>query len=526
MCKGIIGRARRFGGSERGVIAILFAILLPTMLGLMAVAIDLSQFLVMKQQLTAAVDAAALDVGSSPTLSDAEADTEARAFIAANYPAVSRVGTLTSVSVTRTTSTVAITANASMNTSFLSIIGYNTLDVVVDALISLKQTKLEVVLVLDNTGSMNYTYGGMTGIVGLKTAATTLVDTLFASDPTLRYVKIGVVPFTSTVNVGTQYQNASWLDAGGAGSLTRENLDVPNGQGLIWLANKLTNASWGGCVRARTEPYDVQETAPTVSAPETLFTPYFAPSEPSGYFNHYLQDGSFSYGTTVAQKQYSITKYTNGSVSGQPDLGPSFFCTRQPIIRLTNNQTAILTEINAMTPYGPTAIPAGLMWGWHLLSPNGPFGDGVAYSDTETIKAIILVTDGQNDVQNNSSTIPTDGFNKSFYTAYGFLSGPHLNINALPQNLYQVEDQAAYNLDLKQNQLCNNIKAVADANGKPGRIQIYAVGFGNSINSSSLSLLQQCATSPAHFFYNPTSESLITTFQKIAIGLSQLRVSH
>jgi Flp pilus assembly protein TadG len=504
----------------------LFGILLPPILGLMAIAIDMSQFLVMKQQLIAAVDAAALDVGNSPTLSDDEATAEAQAFIAANYPAASRVGTLTSVTVTRTTTTVAIAANATMNTSFLRIIGYNTLDTAVSALISVKQNKLELVLVLDNTGSMNYTYGGMTGTVGLQTAARTLVNTLFASDPSLRYVKIGVVPFTASVNVGTTYSSASWLDAGGAGSLTRENLNVPNGQGLLWLAGKLTNASWGGCVRARTEPYDVQETAPTASSPETLFTPYFAPSEPSGYYNHYLSDGSFPNGTTAAQKQYSITKYTNGSVSGLPSLGPNFFCTIQPIIRLTNNQNAIINEINAMTPYGPTAIPTGLMWGWHLLSPNGPFGDGVAYSDTDTIKAIILVTDGQNDVQNSASTTPTNGFNKSFFNAYGYLSGPHLNIYALPQSLYGIEDQAAYNLDLKEIQLCDNIKAVTDVHGHTGRIQIYAVGFGNAINSRSLSLLQQCATSSAHYFYNPTSESLIETFQRIAIGLSQLRVSH
>jgi Flp pilus assembly protein TadG len=529
MVRGIKRRARRFHRSKRGVIALLFAILLPAIMGLMAVAVDLSQFLVMKQQLVAAVDAAALDVGNSPALSDADATAEAQAFIAANYPAVSRVGTLTSMSVTRTTSTVAITANATMNTSFLKIIGYNTLDVVVGALISVKQSKLELVLVLDNTGSMSNLYGGMSGIEGLKTAATTLVNTLFANDPTLRYVKIGVVPFTAAVNVGTQYANASWLDAAGAGSLTRENLNVPNGQGLIWLANKLTNVHWGGCVRARTEPYDVQETTPAAGSPETLYTPYFAPSEPSGgYVNHYLSDGTFPNGTTAADKQWSIAKYTNGSATGLPTSGPNYSCVIQPIIRLTNNQTSILSEINSMTASGSTVIPVGLMWGWHVLSPNGPFGDAVAYTDTDTIKAIILVTDGQNDVQ-GTSTSPTNGFNKSHFSAYGYLANrnnSHLNIYALPNNLYGIEDQANYNLDLKETQICNNIKAVTDVHGNAGRVVIYTVGFGNSINSRSLSLLQQCASSPSNFFYNPTSESLITTFQQIAIGLSQLRVSH
>lgn len=278
-------------------------------------------------------------------------------------------------------------------------------------------------------------------------------------------------------------------------------------------------------MRARAEPFDVQETAPAASTPETLYTPYFAPSEPNGSYNHYLPDGSFPASATLAQKQYSITKYANGYVSNLPDNGPNFSCEVQPIIRLTNNQAAILDGIDAMSPSGATVIPVGLMWGWHLLSPNGPFGDGAPYSDPNTIKAIILATDGQNDVQNGQSTSPTNGFDQSYYSAYGYLSGPHLNIYALPISLYGIEDQAAYNLDLKEIQLCNAIKAVTDASGNPGRIKIYTVGFGNAINSRGLSLLQQCASSPSNFFYNPTSETLTETFQNIAAGLSQLRVS-
>jgi hypothetical protein len=271
--------------------------------------------------------------------------------------------------------------------------------------------------------------------------------------------------------------------------------------------------------------------APNASFPNTLYTPYFAPSEPSGLYNHYLPDGNFSNGTSDAQKQYSVTKYTNGSAQNLPDFGPNFDCTVQPIIRLTNNQAAILNEINAMDAYGATVVPAGLMWGWHLLSPNGPFGDGVAYSNSDTIKAIILVTDGQNDVQLSSGgatpTAPTNGFDKSVYNAYGYesQSQSHLNILSLPGSLVGVQEQANYNLDQKEAQLCNNIKAVTDASGTAGRIQIYAIGFGSSINSRALTLLSQCASSASQYFYNPTSQSLIATFNTIAIGLNQLRIS-
>ncbi len=342
------------------------------------------------------------------------------------------------------------------------------------------------------------------------------------------------MPFTASVNVGTQYATASWLDTTGAGSLTRENLNIPAGQGLIAFAKNLSNASWGGCVRQRNEPYDLEDVAPTAGIPDTLFTPYFAPSEPYGLYNHYLHDGTFPNGTSQATKQYNVTKYYGGYVSNLPDFGPNFLCAVQPIIPLTNVQSTILTEIASMQAYGATVIPAGLAWGWHLLSPNVspvlfPSNAAASYSDTSTIKVIILLTDGEADVQLTSSYAPptatTNGFDQSVYNAYGYGAGPHLNLLALPSSLYGVQDQPDYNLDQKEIQLCSNIKAVTDAYGNPGRIQIYAVGFGTVIDSSSLQILQQCATSSSTYFYNPTSEELVTTFQSIAIGLSQLRVS-
>jgi len=407
MFQSIVKKALSFRKDDRGVIAMLFAILILPLLTVVAVGVDLSEFLVMKQELQAAVDAAALNVGQSPTLSNSAAATQAQAFISANYPNLSVIATLKSLTVTQSTSAVIVTANASMNTNFLQIIGYRTLGVTVSSQVSFAQNKMEVVLVLDNTGSMSQNYGSMTGIAGLQAAAT-LVNTLFAGDPTGQYVKVAVVPFTAAVNVGTQYATASWLDTTGVGVLTRENLHVPAAEGFITFASELRNASWGGCVRQRNEPYDLEDVAPTAAVPDTFFTPYFAPSEPQGLYNHYLSDGSFPNGTTQAHIQYSITKYNNGTVQNLPDYGPNFTCPLQQIIPLSNNQTAILDEINAMQAYGATVIPAGLTWGWHLISPIVssvlfPSNAAVSYSDTTTIKAIILLTDGENDVQLTSN---------------------------------------------------------------------------------------------------------------------------
>ena len=553
-----------FRRDAHGIVLILTALLILPFVVLLGVAVDIGHLLVVKNQLAAAVDAATLSAAKNPTLTTPQAQALVQAFVNANFPSQNNI-TVSVLPIQRANNNmqVDVTATATVNTYFAGVIGYNTLSTTIHSQALGAQNHLEVVLVLDNTGSMSSMYGTTTGIQGLQNASTTLVNTLFANDPTGQYVKIGVVPFTDTVNVGTQYATAAWIDnSNRAGSMSQENISVPTGTGLITFASNLASAAkqsswtWGGCVRQRTEPYDVEDVAPSTSTPATLFTPFFAPDEPDAYkttgqgtkktysddcssgstfYNSYLCDKTCWQGTSTAQEQADqkcVTKYTtspqaSGVQASAGSSGPNALCTKQPIIRLSKDQSAILAEINAMTAYGATVIPAGLMWGWHLISPNGPFADGVAYSDSTTIKVIILVTDGFNDVQLSSgSGVPTttsNGFNKSIYNAYGYGSGPHLNLSAVPNGVN--EDQPDYNLDLKLTALCNNIKAVTDANGNPGRIMIYAIGFGTSINSHGLSLLQQCASSPSTYFYNPTGDQLNTTFQNIALGLNKLRLS-
>ncbi len=565
MFRGILAKLSAFKADAKGIVLYLVAMLLVPFVILIGVAVDVGQLLVIKDQLASAIDAATLDIGANPSWTQAQAQTQAQAFVNANFSTQNASVTLSNLTVTQNNSatppTVTVTATATMNTAFLQIAGYSTLSTTASSTVTIAQNYLEVVLVLDNTGSMSTVYGTETGIQGLIAASTALVNTLYASDPTNKYVKIAVVPFTDNVNVGTQYSTASWIDNGNAvGSLSQENISVPTGTGLIKFASNLSSKvgnsswAWGGCVRQRTEPYDVEDVAPTTANSATLYTPFFAPDEPdaatqskgkysdncsgqSSFYNSYLCDSTCM--TTAGPNQADqscVTKYTTSPKVQSSGYGPNALCTVQKIIPLTDgaSQTAIISEINAMTAYGATVIPAGLEWGWHVISPTVssvvfPGNVAAPYSNTTTLKVIILLTDGYNDVQLGqlgvTPTQTTNGFNDSIYNAYGYGSGPHLNLISLPQSQNGVIDQPDYNLDQKEIALCNNIKAVTDAGGNPGRIQIYAIGFGTVINNSSLQLLQQCATDAAHYFYNPTSAELITTFQQIAIGLSKLRIS-
>ena len=228
----ILRKVADFKSDTNGIVLILVAFLIVPFLILLGMAVDVGRLLVVENRLFSAVDAAALDLARNPSLTNATAETNlVNAFVSAVVPSQNGA-TLSQPTIVRSNNnmTVDVTVAATINTSFAQVIGVNTLTTTVHSQAMAAQNYLEVALVLDNTGSMSSTYGSTTGIQGLQNAATTLVNTLFANDPTGQYVKIGVVPFTDTVNVGTQYSTASWIDNSNAkGSLSQRKSSCPGG---------------------------------------------------------------------------------------------------------------------------------------------------------------------------------------------------------------------------------------------------------------------------------------------------------
>ncbi len=152
-------RAQNFEKNERGVVLVLFLALIVPLLFLIAVAIDFSQFLVMKRQLQGAADAAALDAATNPTMTDADALKLAQSVVAANYPAGS-IGTVTSISISRPdTHLITVTGSASMNTSFLKLAGDDTLPVQVSSTAMEKISHFDVYAAVDMSGSLGIAAG-------------------------------------------------------------------------------------------------------------------------------------------------------------------------------------------------------------------------------------------------------------------------------------------------------------------------------------------------------------------------------
>ncbi|WP_458438920.1 vWA domain-containing protein [Methylorubrum extorquens] len=321
-----------------------------------------------------------------------------------------------------------------------------------------------------------------------------------------------------TVNVGPGFAGSDWLDINAKSPIHQQ---IFNAQGAS--ANRFSlfadmHKTWAGCVESRPAPYDVQDTAPSQANPATLFVPFFAPDESdndSRAVNDYMADlpsGGSAGGASNRQLQGMTAKYDKNvfkvSTTARQDgtnylYGPNAGCEIQPLPRLTTSQSQLTNAIAAMTVIGDTNIPMGLAWGWHLLSPNGPFKDGVAYGEIKTKKFIVLMTDGQN----QSAVSNSD--NRSYYSGLGFIWQNRIGTTS---NDNAVRTKA---IDARLTLLCDNIRKA--------RIQVFAVRV--EVNDSDSAVLKACASSPNMFFEVKNSSGLPAVFRAIADQISELRIS-
>ena len=502
---------RQFGRDEKGIVLILFTLMFVPILLIVAIAVDVSQTLVVKRELISAVDAAALTVAQMPSLSDDEAEEKAEDYIKAHYPD-SAAGSLKDFSVKRDNGTVDISATAELNTSFLRVAGYDTLSVTVNSRAMMKQTKLEVVMVLDNTGSMSKSVDGSVGgtqkIAALKTAAGKLVDILFSGEDESDFVKVGLVPFANAVNVGANL-TAAQLDSANPSLLNTEHVTFDDGgTANVSRIFDTLKVAWRGCVRARTEPFDLTDDAPDPANNKTLFTPYFAPDENVSSNSYLVGVGE------PAFKNFSF--YKNKTPAGG---SPNYDCPQGTVEPLTNVKSTITTAIGKMTASGSTVIPEGLAWGWRVVSPGAPFALGAPYNDKNTVKAIILLTDGQNNLTGDCGNpcAPHNDSYKTFFSAYGYASkGGHLGAAD--------GSQANAKLDEKTATVCSNITGDLDGDGKSENIILYTITFG-VLPDSAKTLMENCASPSGKYFHAPSDEDLEDAFETIAFGLTKLRLA-
>ncbi|HPF77896.1 MAG TPA: pilus assembly protein, partial [Alphaproteobacteria bacterium] len=177
--------------------AVAFGLLIPVVVGAVGLSVDMAQAYLVKARLSSALDAAALAAAATGTDDEDEIQDKVDAFMEANYPE-GRIGTKVNVDASLDGDELTVTATARLDTSFMRIFGYDNLDVDAVTVVQREVRGLEVVMVLDNTGSMSTD----NNIGTLKTATANFINILFDSVDDPELVKVGLVPYASSVNVG------------------------------------------------------------------------------------------------------------------------------------------------------------------------------------------------------------------------------------------------------------------------------------------------------------------------------------
>lgn len=497
------------GGNVAITVALALAPLTLAALG----ALDIARATAAKLELQDALDAAALAAGKTSGNNTVLLQQTGDRIFRQNLAFDSDV-TLTSDTFTFGAGGIVVAdAGASVRPLVIGFVnGGNGLNVGAHVQVTRAGYELEIALVLDNTGSM-----AGTKIANLKTAASNFIDSMASAaaqtgDPNA--VKIALIPFSNTVRVGSSYQASSWMDQSGSAPINNEIFDTGNGnppwQNRFSLFQAL-GTSWGGCVESRQAPYDIQDTPASTGA--TLFTPYFAPDEPDtgGYANSYLWDGPQARGASWQARQGGVSKYVRAS-GLSTNNGPNWGCSMQQVQRLTTNYTGLKTAVNAMQAGGDTNIPLGLMWGWHTLSPNTPFADGVAYQTPKHKKIVILMTDGQNQMTDSGNA------DQSYYSGAGYAwQGRVLQANGTPINGNSTQAERSAALDDRLTKLCANMKA------SNVDIEIYTMRV--EVVGGTSTVLQTCASAPDHYFDVTNSAQLDAVFQGIAGQIAALHLS-
>jgi len=514
-----IGRALKdFRKNNRGVSAVIVAFLAIPIFGFVGLSVDLGRAYVLKSKLSTALDAAGLAAGRNIFSPDAEIYADAQKYFDANFPS-GYMGTspITMDSTTVTwdsdKETISLAVSADMNTTFMNVLNHSTLTV--GALTEIKRDNrgMELVLVLDNTGSMGSSLGSGTRLSELKTSANNLIDILYGTDETRDKLWVGVVPYTTQVNVGPQNINfMSNADRNNILSNSSSIFTADNNNNTA-LGRDVTGDSvndtvygWEGCVEMR-EDLDGGTKDVSDDPPANDFIPYF-----------YSSDEAYD----------ERNKWVTNGVNSSGSRGPNKYCP-PPILPLTAEKTTIKSAINSMVDDGATGIQVGMVWGWRAISPrwnnhwydsstlNLPVGYTALplnYGEEYIDKVVILMTDGVNTLgtygiyhayarqKEVGIALGDSGFNPLYHTSgEGVLTENHNDA------YYEALD------DAKTLAACTAMKNAG--------IIVYTVLL---INGNS-SMMSSCATSSKHAFVATSAADLADDFATIGEELSNLRLS-
>ena len=434
-----MSRFRQLLADQRGNVAVITALMILPMLVLAGGATDIARYETFRAQLQDGVDRAVLASASLTQGMGVEA-TAAEYLKSVSF--IQDVDLDYDYSVALNNKRVTITARYDMATGFLPLIGIRTMEVVAKASAEEHLKNLEISLMLDMSGSM--LDGTPSRISLLRPAAKNFIDAMITPEMA-PYTSISIVPYAGSVNPGA-------TAFGILGTVRQHNYSS-----CIEFDNNTDYAK--GMV-----PFNLRAQVP-----------------------HFTQN----HVANPPGKEWAYCPYEATSIT-----------------YLSNNATALKARIDSIKLHDGTGTAVATNWGLLLLDPSarpfvgkmsavgavpGRFSNRPAnFNDGETVKIIVLMTDGEISAQRRP-------------TQYAFPRNPEGQNNDL-----QSQSNAA-----------KTLLAVCDY-AKSKNVIVYTIGF--DLGNSGKSDMSYCASSPGHF-YDVEGLDIATAFQSIARSIQRIKLT-
>lgn len=407
--------ATGFSNDQRGAVAILFGLLLLPLVGMLALGVDFSIIKHEAKIQRAAADAAALAAASRGTIGE-HTDAELIAL-----------------------------AKTSFHANYVGLGG---------------QPGAPDPTVTINGGTVTVTFSrdidtAFLAVFGFDTK-TLMTQSMAQMEKPLKLEVVMVLDYSSSMNGSGKYQAMREAAIQLLQDLTTDVNDPGHKFALVPFARHVYASlpsefvvgqpfgnTWTNCTNDREWPFNTQDTTPVIIADET--------------------------------KWISSAPEDNGGSGSAPCH--NYTARSLEVLPLTVDEDQAIAQLQAMTPYSGTHIALGLEMGWHVISPNAPFDEGVAYNTSDVQKVIVLLTDGRQ-------------------TASG--KGP-----AGTNSVGHAKD----NLEL----ICDSIKA----NG----VKVITIGFDLSTQAAKDPLIY-CASTSSDFYDAADNSELAASFQAITQALA------
>ncbi|MCT4557027.1 MAG: pilus assembly protein TadG-related protein [Pelagimonas sp.] len=358
---------------------------------------------------------------------------------------------------------VGATAGTTTSTLFTHLIGQDTMYSGGSARAEERQNKVEISLVLDISGSM----GRGNKMANLQVAAKEFVDTLL-TDANRDLISINLIPYSEQVNAGP---------------------DITANLNVDWDHN----------------------------------------------YSHCLEfpDSHYNQAALNTGHQFDQMQHFQWNYSGRNDLNDTI-CPRHSYERITafsQDADALKSQIDQLQPRAGTQIFVGMKWATALLDPStrdvasGMISSGdvdatfagrpAAHTDHETMKTVVLMTDGQN---STTKRIRSWAYNSpseiSHWAHYNLNYYLYRYVNRRNRSSYYYTKYQAYQGDAMLSSICTAAKSQG--------IIVWGIGFETTDHGANV--MRNCASSPSHFF-RVEGIAIQDAFSSIARTISQLRLT-